>query len=512
MAQSPFLTPSLLRRTADPSAGLAVPLVRTAKVERSRQDNRSPILSPGWNCWRLSRARRAALLVDGCNYFAQLDTALRKAQRSILIVGWDFDGRIKLRPDADDTTLGRLLRQLVEIRPDLHVRILVWSSAVVHAPSAPSELLIGDTWQEHPRIQLRLDTTHPFYAAHHQKIVCIDGALAFVGGMDLTVDRWDTPEHLYEDPRRLTPGGTPYGPVHDTQLLMDGDAARAVCSLAHTRWAEGTGEEVAFRPDEVDFWPGDLDPDFEDVDIGISRAMPEWGPRAAIGESPRLTADALRAARRSIFIEAQYLTAGFIADVLEEKLKDKDGPDVVALVSRATHTLPERMIMGENRDRLIRRLTRADRFDRFRVYHPVVPSPENDCAVLIHSKLILVDDCFLRVGSSNLNNRSIGLDTELDMSIEAKDENERAAIAAVRNRLLGEHLGAAPAQVAEALEREGSLLRAIEALNTKARGLRAFDAIDTKGSIHPVFATRLLDPARPFEPLWMLKRRKRKAG
>ncbi len=508
MAHSSFLNFPLLRRTQETFPALAPQVLKGTAPVRTR-DLDGPILSPGWNCWRLARAHRASVLVDGCNYFAQLEKALQEAQRSIMILGWDFDGRIRLHPD-NDITLGQLLRQLVEARPELEVRILVWSSAVVHAPSAPSELLIGDTWQEHPRIQLRLDTTHPFYAAHHQKVVCIDGALAFVGGMDLTVDRWDTPEHIYQDPRRMTPSGAPYGPVHDTQLLVDGEAARAVCTLAHIRWNEGTGEDLAFCPDEVDYWPRGLEPDFREMDVGISRAMPEWGKRKAVGESPRLTADALRAARHTIFLEAQYLTADFIADVLEQKLREQDGPDVVAVVSRAAHTLPERLIMGENRDRMIRRLTRADRYDRFRIYHPVVPSPENDCAVLIHSKLILVDDRFLRVGSSNLNNRSIGLDTELDMSIEAQDEDGRAAIAAVRDRLLGEHLGVAPEQVGQVIAKEGSLVRAIERLNTGTRGLRAFPAIDTEGPVRPVFATALLDPSRPFEPLWMLKRRKRK--
>ncbi|TCT03208.1 phospholipase D-like domain-containing protein [Aquabacter spiritensis] len=468
------------------------------------------ILVPGWNCWKRARADRAALLVDGAAYFARLEAALRRARHSIVIVGWDFDSRVKLRPDTDDTLIGTLLRRRVEAEPDLSVRILVWSSAVVHAPSAPSELLIGDESLEHPRIQLRLDTTHPFYAAHHQKIVCIDGALAFVGGMDLTVDRWDTSEHLHADPHRVTPGGAAYGPVHDTHLMLDGDAARSICALAHTRWAEATGEDVPFTPEPVDLWPHDLSPDFAEVDLGISRVMPEWGGRTAIEESPRLTGDALRAARRTIFIEAQYLTAGFVAEILEQRLREPDGPDVVAVVSRAAHTLPERLIMGENRDRLIRRLTRADRHDRFRIYHPVVPAPEDECAILIHSKLILVDDRFLRVGSSNLNNRSIGLDTELDIAVEAGTSREREAIAAIRDRLIGEHLGTAPAQVRAAMEETGSLVKTIERLNRQPRGLRQFDAIDTHGPTQPVIATWLLDPARPFEPIWMLKQRKRR--
>ena len=152
------------------------------------------ILQPGRNCWRISRAAKAAVMSDGGPYFAHLEDALRQAKRSVMIVGWDFDGRIRLRPDAspeESPELGPLLRSLVEARPELEIRILVWSVAVLHAPGAPLPLLFGAEWQEHPRITLKLDTRHPLYAAHHQKIVCIDGGLAFVGGIDLTVRRWD---------------------------------------------------------------------------------------------------------------------------------------------------------------------------------------------------------------------------------------------------------------------------------------------------------------------------------
>ena len=71
--------------------------------------------------------------------------------------------------------------------------MLVWSVAVLHAPGAPLPLLLGAPWEKHPRIQVRLDREHPLYGAHHQKIVCVDDTVAFVGGMDLTIRRWDTP-------------------------------------------------------------------------------------------------------------------------------------------------------------------------------------------------------------------------------------------------------------------------------------------------------------------------------
>ena len=81
------------------------------------------ILKPGRNRWHIERAERAAVLIDGASYFSRPDQGLRSARRSIPIVGWDFDARIKLPPDADEDllTLGELLRSLVDTHPELEI-------------------------------------------------------------------------------------------------------------------------------------------------------------------------------------------------------------------------------------------------------------------------------------------------------------------------------------------------------------------------------------------------------
>ena len=475
----------------------------------------SSLLEPGRNCWCIERADRAAVLVDGACYFARLEQALRSARRSILIVGWDFDGRIRLRPDAGEASppLGDLLRSLVEIHPELEIRILIWSIATLHAPGETLPLIAGAKWQEHERLHLRLDLEHPIYAAHHQKIVCIDDGLAFVGGMDLTVDRWDTGRHDPADPLRQTPDGSAYAPVHDLQMMVEGAAAHAVAELARARWRDATGEALEPAGPVAELWPGDLEPDFVGAPVAIARTAPQWGDHPAIREVAELTMDMVRAARHSIYIEAQYVVNFALGDLLARHLAREDGPDIVIVTSMTLPGAFERFVMGSNRDRLIRRMRRADRFDRLRVYHPVVPAAGGQpCAVMIHSKLIIVDDVLVRVGSSNLNNRSVGLDTECDLAIEAGTAAQRRNIGHLRERLLAEHLGVEPESVAKALAVEGSLIRAIEVLNHNARGLRWFEAMVRAGPARPLFGTKLLDPRRPFEPLWFLrKKRKRRA-
>jgi phosphatidylserine/phosphatidylglycerophosphate/cardiolipin synthase-like enzyme len=424
-----------------------------------------------------------------------------------MILGWDFDGRIRLAPQRDDCPpLGDFLRSLVEQRGDLEIRILVWSVAVLHAPGAPLPLLFGAPWQDHPRITLRLDRNHPIYAAHHQKIVCIDDALAFAGGIDLTVRRWDTCGHHAEDPHRTSPEGPAYSPVHDVQMAVTGDAARAVAQVARERWQAATGETLVPLPQPGDVWPDSVAPDFIDAPVGIARTAPQWGGSPKIREIAALTDDAIAAARHAIYIEAQYLASRRVRDRLADSLEAPHGPEIVVVVTSASHGMVERWIMGENRDRLIRVLRKADRHGRFRVFYPVVPTAAGDCDVLIHAKLMIVDDDLLRVGSANLNNRSVGVDTECDLAVEARDATARQTIRGLRDRLLAEHLGVAPEAVREAVEAEHSLIRGIESLNCNSRCLRPFP--ESRGPVRSVFGTGLLDPARPFEPMWFLRRPK----
>jgi phosphatidylserine/phosphatidylglycerophosphate/cardiolipin synthase-like enzyme len=471
------------------------------------EEPRPHILRPGDNCWRVEPASRAATLVDACAYYAALEQALRGARRSVIIIGWDFDGRIKLRADDPDApALGPFLRELVEARPELEIRILIWSVAVLHAPGDPVELVLGAEWQNHPRLQLRLDRQHPIYAAHHQKIVVIDDNLAFVGGMDLTVERWDTPEHLAGDPRRIRPDGTPYTPVHDIQMAVEGAVARAVAAHARHRWQVATGEELQPCEDGGTAWPADLAAEFTNTRVGIARTAPPWAEQPPIQEVAKLTADAIVAARDSIYIEAQYLSAHSIGNLLAGTLGLSDGPEIVVILTCSSHGFVEHALMGRNRDRLLRKLRKADRHRRLRVCYPVVPNGAEFSEVLVHSKLMIVDDRFLRVGSANLNNRSIGLDTECDLALEASHAEERRAVRRLRERLLAEHLGVAPEDVAAATKRERSLVGAIDRLNRyDQRGLRGFPAMLEDGPTAPFLGTGVLDPKQPFRPFGFLR-------
>ncbi|MGR9682030.1 hypothetical protein ACUOGR_24430, partial [Escherichia coli] len=89
--------------------------------------------------------------------------------------------------------LGDLLHALVERQPDLHIRVLNWDYAMLYALEREWMIARKPGRARNKRLHFRTDARHPVGASHHQKIVVIDDKLAFVGGLDLTRCRWDTP-------------------------------------------------------------------------------------------------------------------------------------------------------------------------------------------------------------------------------------------------------------------------------------------------------------------------------
>lgn len=465
-----------------------------------------PILREEETCWRTATAHRATLLVDAADYFATLRRTLLKARRSITIVGWDVHGRTPLvgadiePDDGAPRGLRDLLVHLVERNDDLVVRILLWDYNALYGLEREFFPAVNFGWLTPERVRIFLDNEVPVEASHHQKIVVIDDAVAFTGGIDLTLGRWDTSDHDPRDERRANPGGEIYPPVHDAQMMVDGEAAAALGELVAERWARATGEAAPGVRPMGDPWPEGIAPAFEEVAVAICRTLPpsETGPE--VREVEALFVASIAAAEKSIYIENQYLTAGRVADALAERLSSNPDLEVVFVTTDGCHSWLEKITMGMGRARFMARLAKAGVDDRVRFVFPVVREGESYRTIAIHSKVMVVDDRLLHVGSANLNNRSLGLDSECDLAIEAASESQREAIARVRDRLIGEHLGLSADAVAKALEREGSLIKVIEA---KRGGKRFFHPLTTKSAAADrdyEYLSTLVDPDRPLDP------------
>lgn len=475
----------------------------------------SPILRPGQTCWRIEKADRLAVIVDAADYFRTMRDVMQKAQHSVIMIGWEFDTRIDLDPrrepgDVPDK-LGRFLSWLVRQRPDLKIYMLQWDVGLVWTLGRGSTPLRLADWLIGRRIRLKLDHAHPSGAAHHQKIIVIDDRFAFCGGIDATADRWDTSEHEDDSPYRVRPTSKrAYDPWHDAALAVDGDAAAALGELARARWKTATGETLPPPPPVPPLWP-DLHPDLTDVSVGISRTAPAYGGRDAVHEIEALYLSIIAAARRTLYIESQYFASRRMAEAIIARLGETDGPEIVVINPDTAQGWLEEKAMGSARARLLDLVRKADVHDRFRLYTPVT---EGRNPIYVHAKIAIMDDTLLRVGSSNLNNRSMGLDTECDLSIEVTpgqpDEDAlRSMIAGLRRSLVAEHLGVAPDAVDRALDDAGgSLIAAIEALMGRGRSLVVFEPPEfAEVTDAALRENELLDPERPASRWPSLRKR-----
>lgn len=426
----------------------------------------------GENCWRVAQASRVACLVDGEDYFRAFKQAACAARKSILIVGWDVNSRIALEfPDRAmagvPNQLGPFLDHLLKRRQDLRIHVLNWDSPLLYKLDREWLPRLRLDWLTHKRAFYALDNQHPVGAAQHQKMVVVDDAVAFVGGIDLRAGRLDSRAHDPNDERRREPGGEIPQPHHDIQICVSGEAARAIGAIARERWEVATGEALASpdsAADEADIaalWSGGLDVDFHGHPVAIARTRAAWQDLGEMRQVEALYLSSIAAARKTIYIENQYLTSASVGEALAARLREKGGPEIVLILPREPSGWIEQTAMGMNQRRLLAMLREADHEQRLHVHIPMTGEGA-DVAIMVHAKAMVIDDAFLRIGSSNLNNRSMGLDSECDIALEAEPGSEAAArITRFRDDLLAEHLACDVETFTRAIAEEGSLAGAI---------------------------------------------------
>jgi phosphatidylserine/phosphatidylglycerophosphate/cardiolipin synthase-like enzyme len=243
------------------------------------------------------------------------------------------------------------------------------------------------------------------------------------------------------------------------------------------------------------------------VRVGLSRAAAEWRGEPEIRETQALTIASIGAARDCIYLENQYFTSPVAAEALAERLAESDGPDVVLISTQHSPSWFDRLTMDRARGDFIRRLQRADRYGRFHVYSPVTARGR---IIIVHAKVAIIDDTFVRIGSANMNNRSVGFDSECDLFIDAESEPNRLAVKRLRARLVRHWLGCAQAELDQALETEGRLGAAMESL--RAAGCERLRPI-TPRHLGPlasfIAAFHLGDPVGPADSFRPLLRRRR---
>jgi phosphatidylserine/phosphatidylglycerophosphate/cardiolipin synthase-like enzyme len=358
------------------------------------------------------------VLADGQDVLSAVAEAIGAASSHVHISGWHVTPDFELTRGARATQLRELLAELAE-RVD--VRVLLWAGAPLHAftPSRREVRAVQESLTRGTRVQCALDARERPMHCHHEKLVVVDGIVAFVGGIDLTSlggDRFDTQAH----PARGTLGW------HDASARLRGLAVADVARHFCDRWREVAKEDAPTpaAPAEAG-----------SVAVQVVRTVPEriydFEPR---GEFRILEAytRALRSARKLVYLESQFLWSSQLVEILARKLRDPPCDDFRVVV-----VLPARPNNGADMTRgQLGALADADRnAGRFLAATVSARSGSETGPLYVHAKLAVVDDAWMTIGSANLNEHSLFNDTEMNV-VTCDPELARE----VRLRLWAEHL------------------------------------------------------------------------
>jgi phosphatidylserine/phosphatidylglycerophosphate/cardiolipin synthase-like enzyme/uncharacterized membrane protein YdjX (TVP38/TMEM64 family) len=477
------------------------------------------LFQTGRNCWRIERADRVSVIVDYGNYYRDLHESIQKAENSIFVLGWDIDSRIELlrgddaEKSAVPTSFFGLICWKALQNPDIQIYLNKWDYSMLFMREREP------FWEHHwakcdlPNIHYCLDDVLPFGACHHQKIVVIDDETAYWGGMDVALGRWDFRQHHVVSEDRADPGQIPhaehlhaFGPYHDIQAVMSGPAVLALAELVRDRW-NATGHSakpvsINKPPDKAlpKSWPDSDPPDFYDVEMAIARTMPRIGRKPPVEEIYQLFLDEIGRAENFIYIENQFLVFREVAEALNRRLQEKPGLRVLAVSCCNAQGIMESRAMYANRIAFRNILERGGVADRAAMAYPICREGDKQSPVRIHSKMMIVDDRLLHIGSANINNRSMGLDTECDIVLIGSDEKARRKIADVRNDLIREHTGYKAQEIDDMVNQGGSVRSLLEDRPGSRQHLCPIDDTRYAGQPFTRLATFFADPRRSFIP------------
>lgn len=480
--------------------------------------------SPGRNCWRSGTAEYAAVLIDCEDFYRAVHSAICKAKYSIFIVGWDIDSRIRLLRGDDErhspwpSVISELLARTARENPDLNVYLLRWDSSL--AFFSKRELLLKEVWEQKTpgNVHTWLDASIPMGGCQHQKIILVDDEIAFSGGMDIAIQRWDSRAHDLVNPDREDESGV-YGPIHDVQVLVAGPIVEAFAELVRWRWNR-VADLVATPVREIKrealdapprCWPQGVAPVFRKIPCAIARTVPFMDDVAPAQEVRQMYLDMFAQARDLIYLENQFASRQEIAEVLNKRLKGRKQLRVLVISSYRPKSTVECEAYWASRIDFKSILEDGVEASRVQMLYSSAYDEEGNFEdKRIHSKVTVIDDKYIDVGSANLSNRSMSLDTECDVIFAAENEVQRKQIANIRNGLIGEHCGRTREQVGDLLGSQQSLEELLEPAGTCSYQLREVeDELFTDKSLQLILQP-FSDPKEPMlPPLPMLNGQRR---
>ncbi|TKX20847.1 phospholipase-like protein 2 [Elsinoe australis] len=166
---------------------------KTLWAQKQRFDSFAPVRKNVFARW----------LVDGRDHMWQVSRAIDNARNFVYIHDWWLSPELYLRRPPAISQRWRLDRLLLEkAQQGVKIFIIVYrnieSAIPIDSDHTKTHLL-----ELHPNICVQRSPNqfrqNQFFWAHHEKLVVVDNAMAFVGGVDLCFGRWDDPHHVLTD-------------------------------------------------------------------------------------------------------------------------------------------------------------------------------------------------------------------------------------------------------------------------------------------------------------------------
>ncbi len=276
----------------------------------------------------------------------------------------------------------------------------------------------------------------------HQKISIVDGTHAFVGGIDLLIekekefDRWDMQGHFYASPLRRTREGTSPHPWHDAHALIEGPSAADVEHNFRQRWNEVAARRAPDAHLEVGEHP--LTPSLANSSlVQVIRTIPVHTysfADAGIRGIAQAYGKALSNAEHFIYLENQYfwqrvytgLDTPFLSfDSPEMEFNIRKIGEALQRGATAGIVLPDHPNVGRaysdsGLERLHEMAPAAVKDGRLQAFCLATSITQSDGEhyrpIYVHAKVAIIDDVWSTVGSGNLNNRGMANDVEMNVA------------------------------------------------------------------------------------------------
>uniref|UniRef100_A0A671Q6H4 phospholipase D n=1 Tax=Sinocyclocheilus anshuiensis TaxID=1608454 RepID=A0A671Q6H4_9TELE len=413
-------------------------------------------------------------VVNAAGYFDAIADALEGAKKEIFITAWWLSPEIFLKRPVLDGNMWRLDHVLKRKAVRVKIFVLLYKEAEV-VMGLNSEYTKKTLMGLHSNIRVIRHPDHmPSTAllwAHHEKLVVIDQSLAFLGGIDLAYGRWDDSQHPLTDVGsvRRSPQHSPaLSPslTHTSSLIRDKD----YCNFILKDW-------VKLNKPFDDFIDRYKTPRMPWLDIGVLvhgkaardiarhfiqrwnftkvlRSVCQWSIGTKVHEESIHLAyvSAIQNSKDFIYIENKFFIScadksidNSIGDALTERIllayreKKKFRVYVVmpllpgfegdissggGAIKAIMHFNYRTMCRGEHS--IIERLKLADCWIKYNSFCGLRTHADLDGRLVteliyVHSKLMIVDDCTVIIGSANINDRSMLGKRDGEMAVVVED-------------------------------------------------------------------------------------------